>query len=605
VIGPKSRLATAGAVLLLTAVAGCDRGALPGGRSGGSGGNTPAGGAGAGGGPGAAGAAPVGVGGSAVAGGAGTAGTVGTGGTGAGMACSGSETPAARRIVRLSSTQVATSIGALVDPRLTPALIDKHSLTDARHRSFPPLSNPREGAVIGDMLWSIDDDIAQTAAGHVLDNFAAITSCSDPPTADCARAFVATFAARAYRRPLIPVESDSLLRVYDETKALLADDKEAVRFSVYATLSAPQFLYRTELGTEAAVAGVLTPYEVASQLSYFLTDGPPDQPLLDAAAAGRLATATELAAQVTRIVSGEAARRNLEAAMLSNFAIANIETVVIDTARFPQWSQALSRSALRESELFFRSTLWTGVLGDLLTSRRSAIDASLAALYDVPFPPAGAPVDADGFAAVALPANRAGLITQPAVLVSRARPTATSVVGRGLLIHIAFLCGTSPAFPDPLPADIGDGHLNLTSATEQEKAAYRADPQRICASCHPAFDPYGLALESFDVIGKHRTTDDMGRPIDPSATLPAAAGGARVGGAADMARALASGSRFGACMAERLLGYALAEPVANAGADSCATRAITRAFEASDRSFTALLRAVAASRAFSERRTAP
>jgi hypothetical protein len=44
-----------------------------------------------------------------------------------------------------------------------------------------------------------------------------------------------------------------------------------------------------------------------------------------------------------------------------------------------------------------------------------------------------------------------------------------------------------------------------------------ADPK--CAVCHRRIDPYGFSLEAFDAIGRHRTADLAGRPIDTRVTL--------------------------------------------------------------------------------------
>ena len=66
---------------------------------------------------------------------------------------------------------------------------------------------------------------------------------------------------------------------------------EALGYGVYGILSSPSFLYRTELGADVAADGPLTPYELATAISLFLTDRPPDAELLAAAASNALAHA--------------------------------------------------------------------------------------------------------------------------------------------------------------------------------------------------------------------------------------------------------------------------------------------------------------------------
>jgi hypothetical protein len=65
-----------------------------------------------------------------------------------------------------------------------------------------------------------------------------------------------------------------------------------------------------------------------------------------------------------------------------------------------------------------------------------------------------------------------------------------------------------------LPADEAKMDLPLRQMLEQ----HRANPS--CASCHARFDSFGLAFETFDPVGKHRTKDSGGRTVDARATFP-------------------------------------------------------------------------------------
>ena len=84
-----------------------------------------------------------------------------------------------------------------------------------------------------------------------------------------------SFAQKAFRRPLSADEQARFLKVYTDTKTAGGSINEAVQYSVYAALQSPLFLYRTEFGGNSTVEGPLAPYEMASQLSLFLSDGPP------------------------------------------------------------------------------------------------------------------------------------------------------------------------------------------------------------------------------------------------------------------------------------------------------------------------------------------
>ncbi len=266
------------------------------------------------------------------------------------------------------------------------------------------------------------------------------------------------------------------------------------------------------------LAGALSPYELASAISYFLTDGPPDAMLLQAAAQNMLSTTEQVRAHVDRVLASPAGRANLEGAMMSYFRLTTIETIQIDAPTFPAFNEGVRNSMYRETEEFIKDNLWMGKVSDLLTTRMGKINTTLAPIYGVPNPP-GATSEAD-FISVELPPQRAGILTRGGFLMATARPRATSVVGRGLQINEAILCNVNPAFPEELGPEIDAVSAMLEGKTEREKAAYRADKAHVCAACHTSFDPYGLALENYNAIGQWRTADEMNRPIDASVTLP-------------------------------------------------------------------------------------
>jgi hypothetical protein len=501
-------------------------------------------------------------------------------------------------------TTIRAVLGDALADKIASDPIYATDLLDAKHRGFPPLASPREGSVITDATWTTGDQIAQQAAKHVLDNFAAVTKCTATGTAldACAQAWLRTLAAAAWRRPLTAPETASFNQLYadlkDPAKAALTA-QEATQFSVYALLEAPQFLYRTEFGAGATASGAVTPYELASELSYFLTDGPPDAALLAAAGAGLLTTPAQIAAHVDRILATPAARANLHAAMFGYFAIPNIESVVIDTNVFTTWNDGLRNSMEREADLFLQDVLWNGKVTDLLTSKTSFINPTLAAFYGTPAPTA---VDGDGFGKVTLPDTRAGILTQGGFLVARARPMAGSVVGRGLLVNASFLCATNPPFPAGLADMIDAANMQLANETERAAADYRARTSP-CNGCHTGFDPYGLALENYDGIGRYRTTDAKGRPIDAAVTLPSLAGGAMVRDAVALGAALAQGGTFANCIAKNLLNFALAEtPATPVATNACAVRSVSDAFAAGgDGTFGALVRTIAVSTTLASR----
>ncbi|HYQ00243.1 MAG TPA: DUF1592 domain-containing protein [Polyangiaceae bacterium] len=525
-------------------------------------------------------------------------------GTGSSGACEGGAVADSKRVVRLSFNQFSRTIHALLGDTFG-AKTDADFEIGAESptaRTFPPLSSPQEGSTITTGIWQKVDLIASAAGSYALANLDQVTGCGATPSDACAEAFLRSFAEKAYRRPLSATEASSILQVYSEVKGIYGVP-EAIQHSVYAIMQSPQLLYRTELGESKDQAGPLTPYELASSLSYFLSDSPPDSELLTAAQQQKLSTSAEIAGQVDRILGTPTARKNLEAALFSYFQVDNLATVKIDDATFTSGSQAKPYTGLRESayhevELFLGNNLWNGPLTGLLTTKKSWLNTTLSSVYGITL---SGVTDESQFVETEVPANRGGLLTKIGFLAANSRPDVPSVVARGLAVNKSLLCQTNPSFPtDPaLVAKIEEAGTMLAAASERDRAAYRAQTQP-CAGCHRTFDAYGLALDSYDSIGRYRTMDPQGRAIDSSVTLPTLFDNQVVGDAVAMQNAIAQHPGFAACFSRNMLNWALAEG-SQLTPTSCATQAVVSGFNASDKSFGSLLREVAVSQAFTQR----
>jgi hypothetical protein len=509
--------------------------------------------------------------------------------------CEGPEIAMPKRLIRLSFPQLASSMRPVFGDAFAAEVLKGALVPPTTERTFPPLGDTSEGSTYIDAKWQSADAMARAAGDEAFKTFATLTACGDTPTADCGKAFLTTLAERAYRRPLNETEKASVLTVFSEVTTAGGTVQQSVQAGVYAIYSAPQFLYRTELGADAGT-GPLTPHELASQLSYFLTDAPPDGDLLGAAARGELATPEQITLQVDRLLALPATRANLQDTVFASYGIARVKSVVIDGLPPEAFNSGVANSMFRESQLFINNVLWNGgVVSDLATSRKSFINKQLAPLYGIAEPTM---VDADGFGAVDLPENRAGILTSLGFLTSRSRPDQQSVVGRGLSVNDSILCQQNPAFPEALADQIKNLSAQQANLSERERANYRGTSSP-CMGCHPSFDPYGISLENFDVIGRFRTTDPEGRPIDASVTLPPVADSRVATNAVEMGKALAETGAFSSCVATKLLTYALAETGVNG--NSCATRLIADAFEKTDHSFSALVRQVAISKSLTHR----
>ena len=100
-------------------------------------------------------------------------------------------------------------------------------------------------------------------------------------------------------------------------------------------------------------------------------------------------------------------------------------------------------------------------------------------------------------------------------------------------------------------------------------------------------------------MGRYRTEDEEGRPIDTAVTAPEAVGGFMVADAPDMAQQLVDSGRFASCLVKSMVSAALAEGAPSVTA--CAIKNIADTLANTDGSFPALVRQVAVSSTLGQR----
>jgi len=285
--------------------------------------------------------------------------------------------------------------------------------------------------------------------------------------------------------------------------------------------------------------------------------------------------------------------------MMAYYLIGQIDTVIKDPMVFPEFTVAMRGSMYTGTQSFIENSLWKGKAADLLTTRTSYIDENLARLYGVTYPAAAG----SGFVPFTFPAGqRAGILSEASILSIRARTNNTSVVSRGLYINSNVLCNQTPPPPPPsVAAQVEAQKANVTD-TERQKSLYRQTTAP-CNGCHSFFDPYGLVLETFDGIGRFRTSYANGTAIDTSVTLPDFSGGGTAADVTEFVTKVAGNGVYTRCLTTNMMKYALGEgPVT---ANDCSVKEVHDAFLMTDQSFASLLRQIALSKTLSVRGMGP
>jgi hypothetical protein len=436
---------------------------------------------------------------------------------------------------------------------------------------------------------AIAERVATTAVGDRLTDLVGACDPSKDRDEACWRRFVDGFGKRAYRRPLGPDDVAALRSAFDVGKSA-GGFKHGLRLALTALLQSAPFLYRVEVGSPAMPAEPvvrLTAWELAARLSYLFWRTPPDAALLAAAEASRLGTREEIAAQAARLLADPKVRDMTADFHEQWLDLENVARLEKDPKAFPAWSATVAAAMQSETRRFVDSALWSGdgTFTSLLTAPFTFANAALGKFYGLTAPLG------TSFQKVDLAGKpRGGLLTQGALLAAHAKPDQTHPIKRGAFVRTRLLCQELPAPPNDVEIDFPP--LSKTLTTAERFARHRTSPS--CSACHGLIDPIGLAFETFDAVGVHRTSEN-GKPIDARGEIVGLEG-ATFEGAAGLGKLLAGRRVARACAVTTWFRYAYGR--AEQRRDACSLDVLERRFEASGGKLRDLLAALVETDAF-------
>jgi hypothetical protein len=339
---------------------------------------------------------------------------------------------------------------------------------------------------------------------------AALAPCSATDQRGCVDELIRRLGRRAYRRPLAQADVEFLRSVYGADKI----DAAAVRDLITVLLNAPQFVYLVEYGGEPVrdKPGMyeLDDFELASRLSYHFWQSAPDEPLLQAAAAGDLRSDAAYARVVDDMLADPRTERSLETFIDEWFdleALRPLDGLKEDPVFAAFAGDDVPTPELRDDMLRDVRTSFTyhvahgDGLNEWLESPYSfARSESLAAIYKTP-------VWAGSGEPPRFPkGERAGLLTRAALL---ATGTAnTRPIMKGVFIRQRLLCDAIP--PPPANAANVPPELSGRLSTREVVQSLTEAPKTNCPTCHASLiNPLGFATENYDALGRLRSAQQL------------------------------------------------------------------------------------------------
>jgi hypothetical protein len=312
-----------------------------------------------------------------------------------------------------------------------------------------------------------------------------------------ARRLLRRFVNRAAREPV----PEDALQTFEQLirKRLEANDtlSDALLAGYQAFLASSHFLYLRE------PVHADDQYAIASRLSHFLTNTRPDDTLLELARTSQLSDSGILKHETDRLIAGADFERFIKNFTDYWLSLRHVRRDDPDVRLYPEYrfDDYLVESMEMETRAFvtsmFRDNLPAGVLVD---ADFAFVNDRLAQHYALP---EAAGIHGSAVRRVTLPVDSpyGGLLTQAAILKVTANGTSTSPVIRGAWI-MERIIGQPPP---PPPASVPAVEPDIRGATTIRELLALHTRSESCAACHARFDPVGLALENFDILGNWRT----------------------------------------------------------------------------------------------------
>lgn len=335
-------------------------------------------------------------------------------------------------------------------------------------------------------------------------------------TDSCLDSLIRSIGLFLFRRPLEESEVTlwkTLSQDYGENQV-----EDGLKGVLMGMLQSVHFLYRFEQGIPVEDHPHLrqyTSFEMASRLSFLLTNQGPDLELLQAAQRGELRDDESLMVQIDRLLQTPQAKEATQDFFAQYLDLKRLEIIELDPQEYEGFSPWLLKSMETEIKLLVDDLVYRqkGDLRRLYSEARGYVNQDLADLYGISVEGASMssfiPVEFDS----SIP--RAGILGLGAFLTMNAHPTETSPTLRGKYIRERILCQIVPAPPDDIDLNLNQNPQNPQTLRERLEL-HRQDPA--CMGCHSYIDPPGFLFEHFDSMGRYREEAE-GYPIDASGDL--------------------------------------------------------------------------------------
>jgi len=326
-----------------------------------------------------------------------------------------------------------------------------------------------------------------------------------------AQEIIESFMERAFRRS---IEANELNRYMDFWRAIKTEHdsfEQGVKEVLVAVLCSPNFIYLSEPQQPDEIAP-LDEFYLASQLSYFLWNAPPDETLMQLASEGDLYD--ELTDQVERMINSPKINEMIHSFTYEWLRLDRHQNMDVNVHQYEDYTRFVKEDMFSETYEFVHYVLQNNLsILNFIDSDFAMLNQNLAEFYGIEG------VKGNEFRAVPLKENenRGGLLSQGSFLSGHSDGVQAHPIKRAVWLKEKLL-GEHPPPPPPNVPQLDPETPGFEELTLKEQLFLHRN-KASCLDCHRKIDPYGVVFENYDAVGRYQMSA-KGNPIDSKSTLP-------------------------------------------------------------------------------------
>ncbi|MDA9250624.1 DUF1592 domain-containing protein [Flavobacteriaceae bacterium] len=319
------------------------------------------------------------------------------------------------------------------------------------------------------------------------------------------------FIESAFRRSLNSGELNRYMDFWRSIKEDFERYEDGIKEVLVAVLCSPNFIYLFEPETDESKKSE-DEFYLASQLSYFLWNSPPDETLTTLASSGDLHD--QLPEQIERMVNSPKITQMVNSFAFEWLRLDRHKSMDTDVEAYEDFTRFVKEDMFKETYSFVHHVLKNDMsIMNFIDSDFAMLNQNLAEFYGIEG------VKGNAFRPVNLSENekRGGLLSQGSFLSGHSDGVQAHPIKRAVWLKEKILGD----HPPPPPANVPEldpetpGFENLT--LKEQLFLHRNKTS--CLDCHHKIDPFGVVFENYDAVGRYQLTAKE-KPIDSKSKLP-------------------------------------------------------------------------------------